>query len=148
MPDEAAVDTTVLRLSNVLLVDGRENATRLKRRLSLLGRICKKEICILISVRLIHEYREQVILGQNEIVNAFIEIITRPDGEHVILNWKAPWSGGEREKARKCRYPEEDDHVLRTAIRGKRTTIYTEEVRMLNADACIYKKFRVHISEP
>lgn len=148
MPDEAAIDTTVLRRANVTLVGGREDARRLSRRLSLLSRIRRNEIFVLISAHLIHEYREQIKFAQNDFVKAFMELVTKPDGVNVVLNWKTPWSGGDRDQARRCQFPLEDDHVLRTAIRGQPTTIYSEEGRMLRADACIYRRFRVHITEP
>jgi hypothetical protein len=148
MPEEAALDTTVLRRANVPLEGTRASATLLARRLSLLQRTCRKEMCVLISTRLLHEYADQIKSAQNDFVKAFIELVTRPDGGHVVLNWKTPWSGGERDRARRCRYPLEDHHVLRTAIRDQPTTIYSEEGRMLGADACIYREFRVHITEP
>jgi len=149
MPREAAIDTNVLQKANVALNDPRRAAaTLLARRLSLLRSISNKEISVLIGERLAHEYAQQLRTVNNDVVKTFVELVTQPNGKHVIFNWKAQWSGGERDRARKCRYPAEDDHVLRTAIRGDPSTIYTEEERMLKADACVYREFRVHISEP
>jgi|SRR6267378_1939868 len=145
---EAAIDTTVLRRANVALEGNRASAKLLARRLSLLQRIQRREITILLSKRLLQEYREQLPIPLNEFVRAFLEIVTTPDGRHVLMNWKNPWSGGDRSRARGCRFPEEDDHVLRTAIRGQRTAIYSEENRMLMTDDCIYREFRVHVQEP
>ncbi len=148
MASEAALDTTVLQRANVVIGPTKAGAALLSRRLTLLQFICQRQLCILISKRLAHEYVRQLKTIKNDFVKAFIELVTTPDGKHVILNWKTRWSGGDRGRARGCRYPAEDDHVLRTAIRGHPTTIYTEEGRMLNADACIYQEFRVHIKEP
>ena len=148
MPHEATLDTTVLRRANVMLQGTRATATLMARRLSLLLRIQQRHICVLISPQLFEEYRQQLLPVQNDFVRAFIELVTIPDGKNVITNWKVPWSGGDRNRARACRYPAEDDHVLRTAIRNQPSTIYTEEGRMLRADACIYREFRVHIREP
>jgi hypothetical protein len=145
---EATIDTTVLRRANVPLVGNRASATLLARRLSLLQRIQRREITILLSERLLQEYREQLRIPLNDFVRTFLEIVTTPDGTHVLMNWKNPWSGGDRARARGCRFPQEDDHVLRTAIRGQRTAIYSEENRMLATDACIYREFRVHVQEP
>jgi len=148
MPGEVTLDTTVLRRANVSLEGDRAAAALLSRRLSLLRQICSKKLCVLISSRLAQEYREQLTSIQNEFVRAFLELVTTPDGTHVVMNWAAKWSGGERSRARGCRYPAEDDHVLRTAIRRQPTVIITEEGRMLRADACIYREFRVHIRQP
>jgi hypothetical protein len=148
MVSEAALDTTVLQRANVLITPTRAGAALLSKRLVLLQHICRHQVCILISWRLAHEYVRQLKTIKNEFVKAFIELVTRPDGKHVILNWKTPWSGSDRGRARDCRYPAEDDHVLRTAVRGHPTTVYTEEERMLKTDACIYQEFRVHIKEP
>jgi hypothetical protein len=148
VPEEAALDTTVLRRANVELKENRAAAVRMSSRLALLRRICKKEIVVLISERLAHEYMVQLRDVQNEVVKAFLELATKPDGNHVVFNWKSQWSGSDRDRARLCRYPKEDEHVLRTAIRDGPTVIYTEEGRMLRTDACIYGAFRVHIQEP
>ena len=148
MPPEVTLDTTVLRRANVELQGNRAAATLLARRLALLQRIRTRQICVLISSHLVEEYRQQLFPVQNDFVRAFIELATRPDGKHVVINWKVPWSGGDRSRARRCRYPTEDDHVLRTAIRDQPSVIYTEEGRMLNVDACVYREFRVHIQEP
>jgi hypothetical protein len=142
------VDTTVLRRANVSLSDGRGEATLLSRRILLLRRIRARQICVLISPHLVHEYQQQLFPIQNEFIRSFLELITKPDAVHVISNWKPSWSGGDRGRARKCRYPQEDDHVLRTAIRSQPSTIYTEEGRMLQSNACVYRHFRVHIQEP
>ena len=145
---EAAIDTTVLRRANVPLEGNRASARLLARRLSLLQRIQRREIIILLSKRLLQEYREQLPIPTNDFIRAFLEIVTTPDNTHVQMNWRNPWSGGDRNRARGCRFPEEDDHVLRTAIRGQRTAIYSEENRMLLTDACIYREFQVHVLEP
>lgn len=145
---EAAVDTTVLRRANVPLVGNRASAALMARRLSLLQRVQRRELIILLSERLLQEYREQLRIPLNDYVRAFLECVTTPDGTRVLMNWKTPWSHGDRSRARGCRFPLEDDHVLRTAIRGRRTAIYSEERRMLATDDCIYREFRVHVQEP
>jgi hypothetical protein len=65
----------------------------------------------------------------------------------AIWNW-CGWSGQNRSHARACRFPQEDYHVLRTAIYLARSTILSEERRMLDTDACIYRKLRVHVIDP
>lgn len=145
---EAAIDTTVLQKANVEINHDRAKANRLAKRISLLQRIQRNEIAVLVSERLLHEYVQQIQVRQNDFVRAFFELVSSPDGQRVILSWKKQWSGGERAAARACRYPREDYHVLRTAVRGHPTTIYTEEGRMLLADACISRRFSVRIIEP
>jgi hypothetical protein len=120
----------------------------MSKRLRLLRRIHANQLIVLISKRLAEEYRQQVRVPKNEFVRAFFELLTPPDGVRVIPNWRTPWSGGDRDTARRCRFPAHDEHVLRTAIRGYRTTIYTEDGRMLSTDACIYRNFRVHVTHP
>jgi hypothetical protein len=148
MPDEVTLDTTVLRRANVALQGDRATANLLARRLTLLRRIRAKEICVLVSQNLIQEYSRQLLPFQNDFVRSFLELVSKPDGARVVVNWKVPWSGGDRSRARGCRYPAEDDHVLRTAIRNQPTIIFSEEDRMLRTDACIYREFRVHIQRP
>ena len=147
MPVEAAIDTTVIRKANVRFDGSRESAKKLKKRLVLLEEIQDGKVLVLISQALVHEYAQQIRSPKNLYVNAFLEFLTKPSSG-VLQNWEKRWSTAKQEKARKCRYPSEDDHVLRTAIRPHASNIFTEEQRMLNADKCIYKEFRVHIDEP
>jgi hypothetical protein len=145
---EIVIDTTVVFRANVPLAKDRAQARLLARRIALLKRVQDGLDVVLMSERLLHEYTRQVLPPKNELLKAFLEVLTSQDGGRVIWNWKQPWSGGDRSKARSCRFPEEDDHVLRTAIRDASTTIYSEEGRMTKADRCIYRAFRVHINEP
>lgn len=149
MPEiEAVVDTTVIRRANVALSSGRGKATLLSKRLKLLCRIQENKLIVLISPRLLYEYKQQIKSPMNEFVRAFFELLAAPHGKSVITNWKRPWSGSDRAKAARCRFPNEDKHVLRTAVRGHRTTIYTEEGRMLITNACLYREFKVHVFSP
>jgi len=104
---------------------------------------------VLVSHRLIAEYRAQIPTPRNDHVRAFFELLAAPPGRAVVWNWKTPWSGADREKAhRRCGFPKEDVHVLRTAIRTRRSFLVTEEQGILNTDKCIYRAFRVHIRHP
>lgn len=142
---ECVVDTSVLQKANAPLTQPRQGPDFAKR-LRLLKRIQVGELKVLISSHLFEEYQRQVSSPRNDFVKAFFELLGSPDRR--VSNW-SPWPSRDREKARKCRYPQEDDHVLRTARREDRsTTIICEERRMLLADACIYRKFRVHICRP
>jgi hypothetical protein len=99
------------------------------------------------SRQLLVEYRNQIREPRNDFVRAFFDLLSQE--ERVRWNWKQRWSGADREKARDCRFPEEDDHVLRTAIlTDEKSLILSEEARMVAANGCIYKAFRVRINDP
>ena len=114
----------------------------------MLERIQRGTLTLLMSSKLLAEYRRQVPSPRNDHIRAFFELVLIAAPTRCVWNWEKRWSGGQRAKARKCRYPEEDDHVLRTAIRPSASVIFTEEERILKADACIYRCFRVHIRLP
>jgi hypothetical protein len=97
---------------------------------------------VLFSRRLVAEYQKQLPQPRNDFIRAFFEILSR--GRNAVENY-CRWPGRLREKARRCRFPNKDDHVLRTAVRSTPTAIITEENRMLAATDCIYRKFRVRI---
>ena len=145
---EVTIDTTVIFRANVPLTGDRASARLLSKRLALLRRLQSRDLVAFMSPSLLDEYVRQILPAKNEVTKAFLDLVASPDGTRVIWNWKNSWSGGERARARACRYPAEDDHVLRTAIRDTPTTIYTEETRMLQANRCVYREFRVHIVEP
>ena len=146
MPEECVVDTTVLQKANAPITKPVARGSKFARRLAVLRGIREGRIVALHSPRLIQEYEEHVKEPRNEFVRAFFELLNNVGRAtcNATYNWP-PWTGAVKEKARKCRFPREDYHVLRTAIRGTPSTIITEEERMLRTDACIYRELRVHV---
>jgi hypothetical protein len=142
MPEECVVDTTVLQKANAPITKPVARGSQFARRLAILRAILEGEIVALYSSRLVHEYEQHVKEPRNDFVRAFFELLD--DVGRATYNWHR-WTGAVRDKARKCRFPREDYHVLRTAIRGTPSAIITEEQRMVGTDACIYRELRVHV---
>ncbi len=145
MAEECVIDTTVLQRANIALTSRTVERRRFKRRLVLLNTLREGRKILLLSEQLAVEYHRQIKRPMNDYVKTFFELLVDP--QRCVLNW-TNWPAARREKARKCRYPREDDHVLRTAIRPHATTIFAEENRMIRADECIHRHFKVHIREP
>jgi hypothetical protein len=146
MPRLCVIDTMVLRKANAPLTESPREGRAFAKRVALLGRIRRDELRVLFSSRLMKEYREQVREPRNDFIKAFFELLTSPDTSRE--NWP-PWPRRHMATQSKCRFPNEDTHVLRTAlVEDESSTIFTEEERMLRTDACIYRQFRVHISDP
>ncbi len=146
MPKESAIDTTVLQKANAPITQPPREKRLFRKRIKLLSEIQAGRRTALISKQLLAEYVRKLPSPRNDYVKLFLELMANPDQNRCIFNC-ARWPGRDREKARKCRYPKHDDHVLCTAILpdSRTSTIITEEDRMLKADACIYREFRVHI---
>jgi hypothetical protein len=143
MPD-CVIDTNVLQKVNAPITKEPKTKRKFAKRLALLHRIAKRELQVLVSQRLLTEYNNKIIEPRNDAVRMFVELLTAPGG--AAQNWHSPWTG-DRDKARKCRFPAHDDHVLRTAIKPGGSTIFTEEGPMLAKAKCIHKEFGVHISD-
>lgn len=142
MADECVVDTVVLVNANKLLSDTEHDAM-FARRLKLLESIQSGKYIVLISKKLMQEYNKELPQPRNDFIKAFFEIVS--DSSRSVTNW-VKLTGALREIAHKCRFPWEDMHVLRTAIRERSTsTIFSEENRMLVTDKCIHREVRVHI---
>lgn len=145
MAEEWVIDTTVLQKANAPLHKSSREHSLFRKRLRLLEHVQSGRAVALISSKLLSEYERQVPIPSNDYVQAFFGLVLDPGRR--TSNWAA-WPGGRSEKARKCRFPKHDDHVLRTAIRPKSTTVYCEDAAMLKADRCIYRAFRVRIRQP
>lgn len=143
MASECVVDTMILQKANAPLVHSAREGRLFERRIKLLLRIADGTVRPMVSVKLVQEYARQVQSPRNEYIRAFFELLDHRD--RVTWHWAKRWSGGLRAAARQCRYPLEDDHLLRTAACDRETAILTEEDRLLKADACIYRSFRVHV---
>jgi hypothetical protein len=149
VPPEFAVDTSVLVNANVKQTSDHTEAVRQAARLLLLQRVQSQQAAVLISRQLVAEYKRKITSFENDYVRLFLELLTNPDGSHIIPNWRTPWTRSDIARMYECRFPYEDDHVLRTAARGHRTTLYSEERRILGANArCVRKHFGVDINEP
>jgi len=144
MADEIVIDTTVLQKANAAITVQPGRRSRFARRLRLLENLRRGGTTVLFSKRLLTEYRKQIKSPRNDFVRLFFEILDDPG--RATYNW-ATWSGQERDKVSRCRFPREDYHVLRTAIRPNATTIVTEEERMLKTDEGLYRAFRVHVRD-
>jgi len=144
MPEECAIDTSVLQKANALVTKRPRPTSVFARRIRLLRDVFAGRRTVLISRRLLAEYRSKLPSPRNDVILAFFAFLADPARPNRIENWPR-WRGSDREKARKCRFPAHDNHVLRTAIRPNRSAIITEDSRMLQADKCIYRDFRVHI---
>jgi len=144
MPDLVVIDTNVLQKANAPLNQRARPDSKFARRLHLLQRLQQRRLTALISRRLLAEYRQQVPEPRNDFVRAFFELLTNGG---ATANY-CRWTGQRRNDARHCRFPREHYHVLRTAICDARSTILTEEDRMLATDACIHRRLRVHVQDP
>jgi hypothetical protein len=144
-PDERVIDTMVLQKANAPITNQPRERSRFMLRLKLLQKVQSRAIRVLISRQLLAEYNRQITVPRNDFIKAFFELLSSPDVP--VWNWKTPWSGQMRNQAARCRFPKEDTHVLRTAIRDHPTHIISEEDRMLAADPCIYRHFSVHIQD-
>lgn len=138
---EIAVDTTVLVNANQPITADPKKGSVFDRRLLLLNQLRNGKLIALISKRLLAEYEKQIPKPRNDFLIAFFQII---DSKKCVENY-ASWTHDRRAKARKCRYPQEDDHVLRTALRDHPTELVSDEKRMLRSGKCIKREFRVNI---
>lgn len=146
MVDECVIDTNVLQRANAPLIHEPREGSQFRRRLAILERISRGHLIVLWSRQLLAEYTRNIREPRNDQVRVFFEILDRPG--RAIMNWYAPWSGNRVDMCRRCRYPEHDDHLLRTAIRPAPSTIFTEENALLGTGRCIYRRFRVRIRCP
>jgi len=147
MPGYCVVDTTVVQKANAPLKVRPRARSQFVCRLRLLERIHAGHLLVMVSDHLLAEYQRQLPQPRNDYVRAFFELVSNPG--RVVPNWKRPWGTRHREQARHCRYPREDEHVLRTAVRADGdSTIFTEERRQLKADTCIHRVFHVRIEKP
>lgn len=145
---ECVIDTVVLQKANAPTESQPRIRSQFRIRLKLLRAIQNGGIVVLISSKLLQEYRRQINPPRNDALRTFFSLLDAQDPRRVAFNW-ARWTGSTRTRAHKCRFPREDTHVLQTAIRESgRSFIVTEERRILQTDSCIYREFRVHATTP
>jgi hypothetical protein len=141
------VDTDVLHHSNRdFPADDRRLRLKLARRIELLRQIAAGHRVLLVSRTLLGQYSHHLQRPFNLYLQEFLSVATQPT-PNVRFNW-AMLTGAQRDRAhRACRFPGEDILLLRTAY-GVRSVIFSEETRVVAADSCIHRYFRVHIQDP
>ncbi|MCY2928491.1 MAG: hypothetical protein NTV86_03180 [Planctomycetota bacterium] len=145
MTDLVVVDTVVLQKANAPVSGDVNTRSKFAKRLKLLAGLRDRRLTVLISEKLLAEYRKQIPTPRNDYLKAFFELLAYPGV--AVRNWSS-WSGYNRSHAAGCRFPREDYHVLRTAICQAGATILSEEHRMLVTDKCIHRKLNVHVIDP
>ncbi len=150
VPMQCVIDTVILQSANAELTVQPKKSALINKRFELLERIGKRELIALVSERLINEYQNHLREPRNTYIRAFLELLVRPDGTKIKFNWKKRWPTSDQEIARNCGFPKHDDHLLRTAILadGVKSSILTEEQKLISTDKCIHRTFRVHIHMP
>lgn len=142
----------VLQKANAPIVKPPRSTARVRERWALLRSIVEGRRRALVSSRLLHEYQARVKPPRNDLTRAFVELaeraLTLGRGEAFTHNWASPWDGSRRDAMNRCRFPPEDEHVLRTAVRDGGSTIFTEEERMLRTNGCLYRRLDVRVAEP
>jgi hypothetical protein len=137
----------VLRAANVRVTRKHVTTGRLPARLELLTRINSGQMLLLTSEKLLHQYNMHVRPPYWDYIKLFFEVIIGQ--ARSTPNWTIPWSTGRQADARKCRFPSHDDLLLRTAILpNQETVIFTEEAKLISTDACIHRRFGVHVRYP
>ncbi len=146
-PPACVVDTRVLRGANAPLDTRKPKEHSIfARRLSLLDKIKKGKLVILISAKLAGEYSTKIPAPLNDYVKEFFASFDDPT--KCEWNWCTPWGGDKKGAVRECRFPFHDVHLLRTAVRSGGSTICTEESALINTDGCIHRRLRVHVRKP
>jgi len=142
------IDTVVLHRANQARLQQPGETAQLRKRRLLLQDVGRGQWLLLVSPNVLIEYRGHLVRPLNDLVRSFLEYATTPDSsESVGVNWRA-LSGNERDLAlRRCRFPAHDLRLLRTAY-GYRSTIFSEEDRVVRTDACIHRSFQVHLVDP
>ncbi|TWT43849.1 hypothetical protein RAS1_02490 [Phycisphaerae bacterium RAS1] len=144
-----AIDTNVLWKANRSPAEQPRPGSEFARRIRFLKAVRDGDVVVLISRMLLNEYMATLKKPVNDLVQLLLQLLVDPKPNRARINWKTPWSGRDRSAARKCRYPKHDEHVLRTAmLENEQSWIATEEKPMLGTNACIYRRFRVHIRRP
>lgn len=143
MAEPCVVDTCILQKANATIVDEPKLLSEFRRRLALLEGLVQGSRTVLYSAKLLKEYEEHVPEPRNDFVKLFLELVTTP-GTNARPSWAGRWRA-QRLQARTCRFPQHDDHLLRTAAPSAPSVVFTEEAALVAVDACIHRSLQVHL---
>jgi len=135
---ECVVDTMVLRKANAVIQSTPTQTRDFAKRILLLQNLRTGEFRLLFSKKLLSEYRSQVLEPRNDYVKAIFDLMTLVPG-----NARHNWAPRKQivQTMQDCRFPAEDEHLLRTAaLDDDISVLFTEEGRIMQCDIAKLKR--------
>jgi hypothetical protein len=120
---ECVFDTSFVRLANDSLF-GEKRGNLLNRRLTPLRQAVAAKSHLRYNRKLLGEYSMQIRERHNDVVEQFFALLDSPQATLVRKN---ALSRQDNAKARLCRWPVHDQHVLAAAIGGDDVVIHVTE---------------------
>jgi hypothetical protein len=139
MPD-CVLDASFVGMANDE-IDNLEPGSILDRRISIICEIKNGSYTVRYNSRLLGEYNNLVKVHRNDWIAVFFQILA--DGATFVN--RNNFNAAELAKARKCRWPLHDQHVLVAAINGTKSIVFVTESTLGRSAAKVLQHFRVRI---
>jgi hypothetical protein len=138
---DSVLDATVVAFGNGDIA-ARRPGNLFDRRLTAIEQVASGLRRLRYNTRLLGEYTQLIQERRNDVIELFF---TALDDERSVLVKRNTLSRQDYARARKCRWPTHDQHLLAAAVEGNDPTIFVTESRHVQRAAKILTCFAVHI---
>jgi len=141
MPD-SILDATVVAFANGNIA-ARAKGNAFDRRLAAIEQVAYGHRRLRYNQKLLREYQQVIKEYRNDVVDLFFTVLT----DRSILVRTNTLSRQDYARAKKCRWPSHDQHLLAAAMGGDEPTIFVTESRHAVCAAKILARFGIHITD-
>jgi hypothetical protein len=139
---DSVIDTSVVSMANGQIA-GRRQGNALDRRLLAIEDVAYGRRRMRYNPRLLVEYRRIVRIYRNDVIELFFTALT----ERAVFVPRNTLSRQDNAKARKCKWPGHDQHLLAAAVGGIQPTIFVTEADLHACAASVLAYFAVHVEQ-
>jgi hypothetical protein len=137
---DSVIDTSVVSMANGQIA-GRRRGNVLDRRLSAIEDVAYGRRRLRYNPKLLVEYQRIVRAYRNDVIELFFIALT----ERAVFVRRNTLSRQDNAKARKCKWPGHDQHLLAAAVGGIQPTIFVTESHLHACAASVLACFAVHV---
>jgi len=141
--NDGVLDTTVVACANCDL-RARTQGNSLNRRAALIERCVTGSLRVLYNKVLLQEYKNHIREHRNDLIESFFAVL---DSATAFLVRRSTLSRQDYNRARACRWPSHDQHLLAAALGGVRASIYVTEQALSRCAESIRREFRVRVEK-
>lgn len=139
---DSVLDATVVAFANGDIA-ARRPGNVFDRRLAAIEQVAHGRRRLRYNQKLLGEYQQVIQERRNDVIDLFFSVLA-DRSFRVRAN---TLSRQDHAKAKKCRWPSHDQHLLAAAVGGDRPTIFVTESRHAACAAKILSCFGVHIAD-
>jgi len=137
---DSVIDATVVAFANGNIA-ARKQGNAFDRRLEAIEQVVNGQRRLRYNSKLLREYQNLIQEHRNDVIDLFFIVLA----DRAVLVRGNTLSRQHYGRARTCRWPAHDQHLLAAALGGDEPTIFVTEARLAQCAAQILARFTIRV---